>query len=229
MAVRERIAEKMAGEITLSHEPGATIRKWREIFGISQTDLAQTLGVSPSVISDYESGRRKSPGTMTVQRIVNALLDLDGRRGNVVLRNYSSMLETNEAIIDIRELFVPVSVDKFVEAVDGEVLVPDERGKRELKGYTIIDSVKAITSLTSFEYMKIYGWSSERALIFTGITYGRSPMVAIRVHPMKPSLICYHRPERVDELAVRLARTESIPLVVTRMDIDKMVERLRLL
>ena len=221
------MAEKMAGEITLSREPGQTIRKWREIFGVSQTQLSELLGVSPSVISDYESGRRKSPGTMTVQRIVHALLQIDENHGNRVLRNYSSMMETNEAIIDIRELFVPVEVPRFVEAIDGEVVANEENVDREVKGYTIIDSVKAITSLTSFEYMKIYGWSSERALIFTGITYGRSPMVAIRVHPMKPGLIVYHRPEKVDELALRLARTESIPLVVTRMPLDKMVETLR--
>ena len=227
--MKDRMAEKIAGEITLSREPGQTIRKWREVFGVSQTQLSELLEVSPSVISDYESGRRKSPGTMTVQRIVHALLAIDEAHGNRVLRNYSSMMETNEAIIDIRELFVPVPVPKFIEAIDGEVIANEDKVDREVKGYTIIDSVKAITSLTSFEYMKIYGWSSERALVFTGITYGRSPMVAIRVHPMKPGLIVYHRPEKVDELALRLARTESIPLVVTRMPLDKMVETLRTL
>ncbi|MHB8605616.1 MAG: helix-turn-helix domain-containing protein [Thermoplasmatota archaeon] len=221
------MAEKMAGEITLSREPGQTIRKWREIFGVSQTQLAELLQVSPSVISDYESGRRKSPGTMTVQRIVYALLALDEERGNRVLRNYSSMMETNDAIIDIRELFVPVKVPKFIEAIDGESIVSAENNERDLKGYTIIDSVKAITSLTACEYIMIYGWSSERALVFTGVSTGRSPMVAIRVHPMKPALIVYHRPEKVDELAMRLAKNENIPLVVSRMPLDKMIEKLR--
>lgn len=222
------MAEKMAGEITLSREPGPTIRKWREIFQASQTELAEHLGVSPSVISDYESGRRKSPGTLTVQRIVKGLLAIDEERGNRVLRNYQSMMETNEAILDIRELLIPVPMAKFVQAIEGEVLANEENvGNHELKGYTVIDSVKAITSLTAFEYTKIYGWTSERALIFTGISTGRSPMVAIRVHPMKPALIVYHRPEKMDDLALRLAKTETIPLVVTRMPLDKMIETLR--
>ncbi|MEA3201522.1 MAG: putative transcriptional regulator [Thermoplasmata archaeon] len=228
MTIKDRMAEKMAGEITLSREPGPTIRKWREIFQSSQTELAEFLGVSPSVISDYESGRRKSPGTLTVQRIVKGLLAIDEERGNRVLRNYQSMMETNEAILDIRELLIPVPMAKFVQAIEGEVLANEENvGKHELKGYTVIDSVKAITSLTAFEYTKIYGWTSERALIFTGISTGRSPMVAIRVHPMKPALIVYHRPEKMDDLALRLARTETIPLVVTRMPLDKMIEVLR--
>jgi putative transcriptional regulator len=227
VTVRERLAEKMAGEITLSREPGQTIRKWRETFQVSQSDLAHALRVSPSVISDYESGRRKSPGTQTVQRIILALLDMDERRGGKLLRQYGSLLESHEAILDIRELFVPVPARTLVDAIEGKVMANDELMDRELKGYTVIDAVKAITSLTSHDYVKIYGWSSERALIFTGITYGRSPMVAIRVHPMKPALIVYHRPERLDDLAVKLARTETIPLVVTRMPLDKMLAQLR--
>lgn len=227
MTLKDRLAEKMAGEITLSREPGPTIRKWREIFESSQTELAEHLKVSPSVISDYESGRRKSPGTLTVQRIVRGLLAIDEQRGNRVLRNYQSMMETNEAILDIRELLIPVQMDKFVKAIDGEVLANEDKMDRELKGYTVIDSVKAITSLTAFEYTKIYGWTSERALIFTGISTGRSPMVAIRVHPMKPALIVYHKPERMDDLALRLAKTETIPLVVTRLPLERLLEVLR--
>ena len=228
MTIKDRMAEKMAGEITLSREPGPTIRKWREIFETSQTELAEHLKVSPSVISDYESGRRKSPGTLTVQKIVRGLLAIDEERGNRVLRNYQSMMETNEAILDIRELLIPVPMTKFVQAIEGEVLANEENlTNHELKGYTVIDSVKAITSLTAFEYMKIYGWTSERALVFTGISTGRSPMVAIRVHPMKPALIVYHKPEKMDDLALRLARTETIPLVVTRMPLDKLIETLR--
>ena len=225
--LRDRMAEKIAGEICLSREPGATIRKWRDVFQVSQTDLAGALKVSPSVVSDYESGRRKSPGTTTVARLTMALLDLDHKRGGKVLRNYASMLEVNEAILDIRELFVPVKAKRLAEAIEAKVLIGEEHMDRELKGYTLIDSVKAITSLTSFDYVKIYGWSSERALIFTGITTGRSPMVAIRVHPMKPALIVYHRPEKVDELALRLAKTESIPLAVSKLPLDKLQANLK--
>jgi putative transcriptional regulator len=71
------LIEKMAGEITLSDNPGKTIRKWREELRISQKELALHLEMSPSVISDYESGRRRSPGIRTVRRMVEALLDID--------------------------------------------------------------------------------------------------------------------------------------------------------
>ena len=58
------LAKNIAGEVTLSINPNETLKKWREIFGLTQIEVAKQLGVSPSVISDYEAGRRKSPGTV---------------------------------------------------------------------------------------------------------------------------------------------------------------------
>lgn len=227
MQTRAVLAEKMAGEIALSEEPGETIKKWRGTFGVSQTDLADQLEVSPSVISDYESGRRASPGTQTVRRLVDALLDIDEANGGPVLRKYSSLRDTPGAILDIRELYEPVPARDLFEALDAEVEAAGDELDRELKGYTVVDSLKAITELESFDYLKMYGWSSERALIFTGITYGRSPMVAVRVHPMKPAMVVYHQPKGVDELAVKLAEMEGIPLVTTRRGLDAMIDDLR--
>jgi putative transcriptional regulator len=86
--------------------------------------------------------------------------------------------------------------------------------------------MKAIMALGSMDYLKIYGWSSERALIFTGVKFGRSPMIAIRAHPLKPALVVYQRPEHVDELAIRLATLENLPLVRTNLQVPTLVERL---
>ena len=78
--LRNQLAEKMAGEITLSDSPGLALKKWRLNFEIAPGVLSDRLGVSPSVISDYESGRRKSPGTAVVGKIVDALLAIDEER-----------------------------------------------------------------------------------------------------------------------------------------------------
>ena len=84
------ITEKIAGEITISDMPGVTIKKWREEFGISQMELSKFMDVSPSVISDYESGRRKSPGANSIKKIVDALIKIDESRGGHLLRRYNS-------------------------------------------------------------------------------------------------------------------------------------------
>jgi putative transcriptional regulator len=98
---------------------------------------------------------------------------------------------------------------------------------RKVQGYTLIDSVKAIASLNANDYVRVYGWSTQRALVFTGVKYGRSPMIAIRVHPMKPSLVVYHRPEDVDKLAYRLADMEQVPLITTDLELPELEARLR--
>jgi putative transcriptional regulator len=103
--VRVRLAHKMAGEITLSDTAGKTIRKWREIFKLSQKELADELRVNPSVISDYESGRRSSPGIKMVKKIVNALLNLDAKKGGEnTLKMGATLTEAPlDVIIDIKE------------------------------------------------------------------------------------------------------------------------------
>ena len=90
--VRGLLAEKMAGEITLSQNPGETLKKWRRNFGVTQTELSNHLGISPSVISDYESGRRRSPGILIVSKIIDALLTIDELRGSCTARAYSALL-----------------------------------------------------------------------------------------------------------------------------------------
>jgi putative transcriptional regulator len=223
--MREQLREKIAGEIVLSVDAGKTIRKWREEFGISQQDLAKHLQVSPSVISDYESGRRKSPGIVIIRRIVDGLIDLDDVRGGKVLKKYD-MGEKSDCIISIREFKSSTTAAEFVKLIEGEPLTKGISLDRDIHGFTIIDSMKAIMALGSMDYLKIYGWSSERALIFTGVKFGRSPMIAIRAHPLKPALVVYQRPEHVDDLAIRLASLENLPLVKTQMSTSALVERL---
>ncbi len=203
------------------------MRKWREAFEVSQSDLAHHLGVNPSVVSDYESGRRKSPGIATVRRMVESLVDLDEARGGQILARYHSLINPTEGILDIQELPRSVPALEFQEAIEARALVLGGIEEKKIQGYTLIDAIQAIGSLTANDYVRVYGWSTERALIFSGIKYGRSPMIAIRVHPMKPSVVVYHQPEDVDRLAYRLAEFEQIPLLVTELPLPELQARLR--
>ncbi len=220
------LSEKIAGEIVLSSKPGATMRKWREIFHISQMELARYLGISSSVISDYESGRRKSPGVNLVRRFVNALIEIDERRGGEVIKKFSTTYG-GEAIIDMRDFPYEISVKKFMEVAEAKIVNTEVSNTRPIYGYTILDSLKAILHYNSMDYLKVYGWSIDRVLIFTQVYYGRSPMVAIRAHPLKPSVVVYVQPHKVDDLAIKLATLEEIPLAVTQLDVKTLKEKLR--
>jgi putative transcriptional regulator len=54
-------------------------------------------------------------------------------------------------------------------------------------------------------------------------------MIAIRIHPVKPSLVVYHQPGGVDQLAVQLAERENIPLVITEIPLEELRKKLILL
>ncbi|NJE05262.1 helix-turn-helix domain-containing protein [Thermococcus sp. M36] len=215
---KEALAKRIAGEITLSSDPGKTMRKWREIFGISQTELADYLGVSSSVISDYEGGRRKSPGASTIRKFVEALIEIDERRGGNVIKAFSKTIGSElptSAILDIREFALPVTIKDLVSAVRGEVVANMHLLDRRIYGYTVVDSIKAILEMSSEEFLKLYGWTTERALVFTKVTTGRSPMIAVRVQGLKPAVVVLHGVKKLDELAVKLAERERVPLVVS--------------
>lgn len=231
--IRNRLAEKMAGEITLSDNPGETLKKWRTLFEISQSDLAAFLKVSPSVISDYESGRRKSPGIFIVSKIVDAILDMDVARGGAKIRSYEGILRGDfsaGSIYDIHEYLSPISVEELTKLVNGEVVYrPATEYIKPLYGYTIIDSLKAILQLSYNEFQKLYGWSSERAMIFTNVSTGRSPMVALRVTNLKPALVVIHglSASKVDPIAAKIAEIEHVPLIATVMPITDVVRSLQ--
>lgn len=219
----EEFKQRIAGEITISSDPGKTIRKWREEFGISQHQLADAMGVSHSVVSDYESGRRKSPGVTVIRKMVEAFIDLDMQNGSPVISRYNPEFKL-ECILAMDEFQQGVPMDGFIEAIGGRNMNPDRLPSKNVCGFTVVDSLKAILSLSSEDYLKIYGWNIERALIFTNVHYGRSPMVAIRAHPLTPAMVVYLQPEAVDPLAVKLARLEGIPLVVTDYSVEELIE-----
>ena len=226
---RVTLAKRIAGEIVLSGHPGQTMRKWRGLLSVSQIEMANSLDLSPSVISDYETGRRKSPGSGFIKRYVDSLLDIDESRGGEYIRQLSRItLDPSDVFSDIREFMAPVSIQEVVEAVDGVLYVGDEQLEQDVFGYTVVDSVKAIMMLSGLDFYRIFGTTSERALIFTGIQYGRSPMIAIRVHPVKPAVVVYQKPDNIDSLAIELAERERIPLVTTMLSLNNLKRKLKM-
>ena len=215
------LPERIAGEVTMSPRPGAMLRKWRQEFGLGVSDLSTAMAVSPSVVSDYESGRRR-PGVAFVRRSVDAMLGLATRSGTRAERYPPEVLE---AIPAQAELSRPITATDFLRRIGGRALTKKAH-PRQVRGYTLIDSVKAITGLSGQDYLRIFGASTERALIFTGVKYGRSPMIAIRTHPLKPAMVVYVRPGQVDPLAIQLAELDNVLLATCDLRPPALLERL---
>ena len=228
--VRNQHAEKTAGEITLSDSPGQALKKWRVSFEIAPGVLSERLGVSPSVISDYESGRRKSPGTAIVGKIVDTILAIDEEHGAGHIQQFSSMLYTgtdDDVIYDMHEFVSPVPLRRFSDAIGCTLLCGSD--EQAINGYTIVNSLNAILQLSSNEFNRIYGWSTERALVFTNVSTGKSPMVAIRVTPFKPRCVVLQGidGDGIHPMVGKMAERDRITVMYTGMEIENIISVLR--
>lgn len=205
------------------------MRKWRELFTINQIRLATALKVSSSVISDYEGGRRSSPGTIFLRKYIHALMRVDQEAGSPFLKSFQKTVNLPlQAVLALKEFSIPVTVEDLRNAIQGEVLACKQLTNNEIYGYTVVDSIRAIEMLSGADLTQLMGRTTKRALIFTNASTGRATMVAVRVATLKPGIVVLHGPDQIDPLAIRLAERESIPLMVSRMkSVRELVDALR--
>jgi putative transcriptional regulator len=224
----DSLQERIAGEITLSETPGSTMKKWRELFGISQIELAKLLKISTSTISDYEGNRRASPGAGVIKRFINALFSIDAQRGGEVVRNLQKFNSANEEpFYSIRDFSAPISGIDFARIIDAKIVAnPSYLDTMKLFGYTLLDSLRVILEISPAEYPRLFGTTNERAFIFDQVSTGRSPMVVVRVAPIKPRLVVIQNLDAVDKLAVKISQIEHIPLLTTKLSSEEIKVRL---
>lgn len=231
-SVRERLARRIAGEIALSEHPGKTMRVWRERFRLPQIVLAKHLGISPSVISDYESGRRKSPGTSTIRRFVMSLLDLDERSGGQIMAAFGRLMDVSlvdlNIVLAMSDFTSPVTIKEFCNLLKCSVKTGEKLLDREIYGYTLVDVERAVKELNSDAFLKLFGATTERCLIFTNVNTGRAPLIAIKSQEFKPSLVILHGITEVDLLALELSEQMKIPLAVSKTgSVESLIRELR--
>jgi len=221
----EKLKKDIAGEIALSAKPGATMRKWREIFNIKQTELADYLDVSPSTVSDYESDRRASPGVNIIKRFINAIIDIDLAKGGKMTTQLTQDFMIEKDFFEVHEFATSFTGKELAKMLDAKVAANEDLlDTKKIYGYTLINSLRVILDLPYSQYPRLYGAMSERAFIFTQVSSGRSPMVVIRVSALKPSIVVLHGIKKVDELALKIAEKEMLPVLITQMNIDKISE-----
>ena len=129
--------------------------------------------------------------------------------------------------MDIKEFSSAMGIPEFLRVLNCVPVVRNGMDK-PIYGYTVIDSHKAITEMSFNELIKLYGITSQRALIFTKVSTGKTPMVAIKLTNLHPALVVLHGLDVVDEVAKRIAEVEGIPLAVARMESpEAIIEQLR--
>jgi putative transcriptional regulator len=226
----DNVREMIAGEVALSDSPGSVMKKWRSLFGITQAELSKYIKISTSTISDYESNRRLSPGVGVIRRFVDALFTIDEQKGGNIaksLEKFSNSEKSKTPFYNIFDFTTPISGTDFSRIIEGKIVVNQGYlDSMQIFGYTEIDSLRVILELQPADYPKLFGTTTDRAFVFKQVSTGRSPMVVIRVAPIKPKLVVLHNINTVDKLAIRLAQVEKIPIITTKLEMNELEDRL---
>ncbi|VVB77279.1 Uncharacterised protein [uncultured archaeon] len=225
----DSLQERVAGDIAMADSAGNAMKKWRELFGVSQVELSKYLKISASTISDYEGNRRASPGVGIIKRFVTALVTLDEQKGSSVIRNLEKFNAAKEegSFYSIHDFSTPLSGIDFARLIDAKIAAnPNVLDTTRLFGYTLLDSLRVILEISPNDYPRLFGTTTERAFIFDQVSTGRSPMVVVRVAPIKPKLVVIQNLDQVDKLAVKIAQIEKIPLLTTKLNAEELKLRL---
>ena len=215
------IISKIAGNVIISDNPGQMLKIWRQRLKIKQIILAKQMNISPSVISDYESGRRSSPGVIFMKKYIKSLVEIDKITNKTLNR---LLKEEHSAIVGIGEFKKPLTASKLKTLLNVKILNGKDQLETKLYGYTILDSINTIYLLSGIDFYKIFGATTERVLIFTRVGLGRSPLVSIRVSRLKPRMVILNGPNQVDELAIELSKRENIILGISKKDNENKIK-----
>jgi len=118
-------------------------------------------------------------------------------------------------------------VEYLCKAISGEVIAPVDKYVKEVNGYTVVDSRKAVEAFSGQEFAQLFGASTDRALVFTNVENPSLVMMIVRVSSLKPRVVVFHR-VKPDEAAVKLAEYEQIPLIYSASpSVEQLVKSLR--
>ncbi|RLE63057.1 MAG: transcriptional regulator, partial [Thermoprotei archaeon] len=142
----------------------------------------------------------------------------------------SSLLD--KAILDSREFAEPISIGEFCNRIGAELITCQESSKIVLLGYTLVDSIRLVIEVPAYLYIRLFRGTTQRAAIFTNITYGRSSIIAVKVFQagtgLRPALVVLHGLKKVDRVGRIVAERERIPLaIVPTVPLNELLERLR--
>ena len=132
------------------------------------------------------------------------------------------------AIVDRARISYPsCRVEYLCKAISGEIVACKDKFVKDVNGYTVVDSRKAVEAYSGLEYAQLFGASTERALIFTNVEAGTLPMMIVRVSSLKPRIVVFHKTPPDDE-AIRIAEYEQIPLIFSSAPtVEHLVKSLR--
>jgi putative transcriptional regulator len=161
-----------------------------------------------------------------------ALLALDERNGGQVVSAFVRLMDVSlidlNIVLAMSDFTSSMTCREFCEQLKCDIKTGKDLLDKEIYGYTLVDVERAVKELNSEAFLKLFGATTERCLIFTKVQTGRAPLIAIKSQEFKPKLVILHGVGQLDRLALELSEQMRIPLAVSKIgSVDALVKQLR--
>lgn len=236
--MNQQLLQKILGDIAANEEYGFVMKKWRELFNITQAKVAQELNIKPSVISDYEGSRRRSPGIGFVRKYVNTIIKLSEIHEKESFEKVKKLLGiVNETNSLLNKTFESKNTESILNLLNAEKLT--RRKNSEFFQECIFFSNKISHVLTKMPSKKLFNHfknSTDKFFIFSKVKSGRIPLILLNLlsktnKSKMPGLIIFQTNDefKLSRFVRRMAERNKITLGITNKEISeikKIVEKL---
>ena len=118
------------------------IKELRKNSGMTQSELAKKLGISPSAVGMYEQGRREPDSEMLLR-----LCEVFSVSTDTLLGNSTGVDEKSRELTDVFDEFTQLLSTQQGLMFDGVPLNDEDRSK-------IVDAVKVVAAIAKQQQMK---------------------------------------------------------------------------
>jgi putative transcriptional regulator len=161
----ETLKKEIAGEILISNNLGNTLKKWQNIFEINQKTLAKNIGISNTMLSDYQNGRRLNPNIKFIQKFINSLIENDIKHKEKILKK---LIEHKiELSFETKEFKKGIKI-KTLENAQKIKHVNIKNNNEIIYGITYLDA-NDIPSFEIEDIQKIFGKTNKRIFYISNV------------------------------------------------------------
>ncbi len=227
----------IAGDIASNEKYGIVMKKWRNLFNITQSRIAKEMNVKQSVISDYENNRRASPGINIIRSYVLALIKIakkeHPREYNELLKSLN--IDEERASLYRGEFKTELNNKRIMKLFNAtQVIAPKEEYKFKEFVFFSKNISSIVTNQPSYKLLKELKSNTNRLFIFSNVKSGQIPLITITLlskinHTDLPKLILFQSNKfKISNLAKRIAKSNNISIMITKMNNEDILELLRM-
>jgi len=160
------LKRSIAGEIVMSSNISNILKKWRNIFGIGQKKLAIHMGIKTPTLSLYENGYRKNPGSLFIQKIVNALIEIDLKANAKTIK---TLIKKTHLLPFITKEFNKILRPKYLFENMDLIKINNKTLNSQIYGYTYLQTYD-LKKMDLAKYYLLMGKTNLRLFIFNKTT-----------------------------------------------------------